>query len=209
MNPADNRFARDPDLAPLHEALTHPDAIDDADAAGAAPNVNDPTADPLLPLLDVSMLSPTVQRYVTELLLGGENPAPATRQKLVDAAGRGLRMRRDRRGALPVLLASAREQEGILVSDVANDLHISVQQVYDMESGKTNVRTLGAERIAAWVHAMRVDPAVAVDALRQALLRSIPSRSPQAAARGRSGHVSDLDQQLIDDVTARLGRSDE
>lgn len=207
MSPTDDRFVRDPDLARLHETLTESAATDDREANSSYDE--ETAAQALLPILDSSMLSPTVQRYVTELLFGGENPTPAARQKLVNAASRGLRMRRDNRAALPVLLASTREQESISISDLASELHLSEQQVYEMESGKSNVRTLGADRIAAWVRAVRVDPAKAVDALRQALLRSTPSRSPQAAAAGRSRQVSDDDQQLIDEVTARLGTHDD
>src|SRR5712691_7188492 len=42
----------------------------------------------LLPVIDSSMLSPAVRRYVNELLMGGENPSPSTRHKLVEAANR-------------------------------------------------------------------------------------------------------------------------
>ena len=201
-DPADNRFARDPELAQLHEALTGPDDADDHDASET--DTDERAAATLLPALNASMLSPTVRRYVTELLIGGENPTPSTRQKLVEAANRGIRNRRANRAALPALLAFKREEANIQVTQLADALQVTPKDVYDMESGKLNVRDLNAERIANWVRTVRADPAVAVRALRHVLELSATSRSPQAAGRRRSGQISDTDQQLIDDVAAHL-----
>ena len=201
-DPADNRFARDPELAQLHEALTRPGDADDHEASGT--EADERAAATLLPALDTSMLSPAVRRYVTELLIGGENPTPSTRQKLVEAANRGIRNRRANRAALPALLAFKREEANIQVTQLADALQVTPQDVYDMESGKLNVRDLNAERIANWVRTVRADPAVAVRALRHVLELSATSRSPQAAGRRRSGQISDTDQQLIDDVAALL-----
>jgi hypothetical protein len=201
-DPADNRFARDPELAQLHEALTRPGDADDHDASEA--EADERAAATLLPALDASMLSPTVRRYVTELLIGGENPTPATRQKLVEAANRGLRNRRANRAALPALLAFKRAEANIQVTELADALQVSAEDVYDMESGKLNVRHLDAERIAKWVRTVRADPAVAVGALRHVLELSATSRSPQAAGRRRTGQLSDTDQRLIDEVATLL-----
>jgi transcriptional regulator with XRE-family HTH domain len=200
MSSSDNRFVRDPDLARLHDELVQLPTVDDTEAS----DNDDVGAEILATALEASMFSPTVQRYVGELLLGGENPSPAARQRLVSAAGRGLRNRRALRSALPALLAFTRKQREIPVPDLAEDLGVSEEQVYGMESGRINVRTLGAELLAAWIRAVRVDSVAASDALRQALLRSTPSRSPQAAARGRTKQLSEEDQRLIDDVTSRL-----
>lgn len=210
-DPADNRFAHDPELARLHDELTRPGDADDHEGGGSdiatheAAEADERAAATLLSALDASMLSPAVRRYVTELLIGGENPTPSTRQKLVDAANRGIRNRRANRAALPVLLAFKREEANIQVADLADALQVSPQEVYDMESGHRNVRTLDADRIANWVRTVRADPAVAVSALRHVLELSSTSRSPQAAGRRRSGQISDTDQQLIDDVAALLG----
>ncbi len=200
---ADNRFARDPELAQLHEALTRPGDADDHDASET--EAEERAAATLLPALDASMLSPAVRRYVTELLIGGEIPTPSARQKLVEAANRGIRNRRANRAALPALLAFKREEANIQVTELADALQVSPEEVYDMESGRLNVRDLGAERVANWVRTVRADPAVAVGALRHVLELSATSRSPQAAGRRRSGQISDTDQRLIDDVVAFLG----
>jgi transcriptional regulator with XRE-family HTH domain len=202
MSPADNRLSRDPDLARLHEALTQPAAPDDAHDAS-----DDATADGLTPFLDASMVAPTVQRYLTELLIGGEVPTPATRQKLVDAAGRSLRVRRDSHATLPAMLALKRQQERVPVSRLAADLELTEKQIYDMESGQTNVRTVSAERIARWVQALHVDASAAIDALRETLLRSVRSRSTQAAGRGAGRRLSEGDERLLGDVAQRLGMS--
>ena len=177
-----NRFARDPELAQLHEALTSPDHADDHDAETEA---DERAAATLLPALDTSMLSPNVRRYVTELLIGGENPTPSTRQKLVEAANRGLRKRRADRAALPALLAFRREEANIPVAELADALQVSAEDVYKMESGRRNVRDLDAEHITKWVRAVRADPAVAVGALQHVLELSAaipfaPSGRPQA-----------------------------
>jgi transcriptional regulator with XRE-family HTH domain len=196
-----NRFARDPELAQLHEALISPDRADDHDDETEA---DERAAASLLPL-DAGMLSPVVRSYVTELLIGGENPTPSTRQRLVEAANRGLRKRRADRAALPALLAFKREEANIPVAEVADALQVSTEDVYQMESGRLNIRNLDAEHIAKWVRAVRADPAVAVGALRHVLELSAASRSRQVAGRGRSGQLSDADQRLIDEVAALLG----
>jgi len=198
----DNRFARDPELAQLHDALTSSDHADDHDAETEA---DERAAATLLPALDTSMLSPNVRRYVTGLLIGGENPTPSTRQKLVEAANRGLRKRRADRAALPGLLAFRREEANISVAELADALQVSAEEVYAMESGGRNIRYLDAEHIAKWVRAVRADPAMAVGALRHVLELSTPSRSRQAAGHRRSGELSDSDQQLINAVAALLG----
>jgi hypothetical protein len=197
----DNRFSRDPELAQMHEALTSPDQSSDHDAASEA---DERAAATLLPVLDSSMLSPAVRRYVNELLIGGENPSPSTRQKLVEAANRGLRKRRADRAALPALLAFKREEGSIPVATLADALEISAEDIYEMESGRLDVRDLGAERIAKWVRAVRANPAIAVGALRHVLELSAPHRPRQAAGRRRSGQLSDSDQRLIEDVAALL-----
>jgi hypothetical protein len=150
------------------------------------------------------MLSPAVRRYVNELLIGGENPSPSTRQKFVEAANRGLRKRRADHAALPALLAFKREEADIPVATLADALEVSAEAVYEMESGRLNVRDLDAERIAKWVRAVRAEPAVAVGALRHVLELSAPHRPRQAAGRRRSGQLSGSDQRLIDDVAALL-----
>lgn len=198
----DNRFDRDPELAQLHEALTSSDQANDHDAANEADERAATT--PLPAALDSSMLSPTVRRYVNELLIGGENPSPSTRQKLVEAANRGLRKRRADRAALPALLAFKREEADIPVATLANALGVSTEAVYEMESGRLNVRDLDAERIAKWVRAVRADPAIAVGALRHILEISARHRPRQAAGHRQSGQLSDSDQRLIKDVAALL-----
>jgi len=198
----DNRFSRDPELAQLHEALTRPDDAEHHDTSDT--DADDRAATALLPALDASMLSPIVQRYVTELLIGGENPSPSARQKLVEAANRGVRNRRANRAALPALLAFKREEAGIPVTELADALEISAKDVYEIESGRVNVRDLDAERIAKWIRTVQADPAVAIDALQHILQLSTASRPRQAAGRRRSDLLSDADRRLINEVASLL-----
>ncbi len=185
----------------MHEALTKLDKASDHHALNEA---EEHAAATLLPVIDSSMLSPAVRRYVNELLMGGENSSPSTRHKLVEAANRGLRKRRADRAALPALLAFKREEANITVATLVDALQVSPDNVYKMESGRLNVRDLDADRIAKWVRAVRADPAVAVGALRHVLELSAPHRPRQVAGRRQSGQLSDSDQRLIDDVAARL-----
>ena len=69
---------------------------------------------------------------------------------------------RDRRRALPALVAFKREEANIQMTELADTLQVSAEDVYDMESGWLNVRDLDAERIVTWVRTVRADPAVAV-----------------------------------------------
>lgn len=202
-NSTGNRFARDEELAQLHDALTRPSNADKHGASNT--DVDERAAANLLAALDASMLSPTVQRYVTELLIGGENPALSTRQKLVEAANRGLRNRRVNRAALPALLAFKREEAKISVAELAGVLQVPVEDIYRMESGRLNVRQLNAERIAKWVLTVRVDPAVAVRALEHVLALSAASQSRPAAGRRRSSPLSESDRKLMNKVAALLG----
>lgn len=204
MNPdsTDNRFARDRELAQLHEALTRPDGADHRDTSEAETDERAVAA--LLPALDAGMLSPIVQRYITGLLIGGENPSPSTRQKLVEAASRGVRKRHANHAALPALLEHKRHEAGILVAEVADALQISVEDAYRLESGNFNVRHLDAEQIAKWIRIVRVDPETAVSALQHVLQLSTTSRPRQAAGRRGSRALSDADQRLIDAVASLL-----
>lgn len=195
-----NRFARDPELAQLHEALTRSDDVDDTSEMDA----DEAAIAAVLPALDASMLSPTVQRYVTALLIGGENPSPSTRQKLVEAANRGVRNHHANRAALPAFLTFKREEANIPIAELADALEISVEKAYEIESGQINVRLLEAESIAKWIQTVQANPAVAVSALHHVLQLSAPSRPRQAAGRRRSDLLSDADQRLLDEVANLL-----
>jgi transcriptional regulator with XRE-family HTH domain len=199
----DNRFARDHELSQLHEALTEPN---DGDFNDASETGSDDGATALLSAITPSMLTPTTQRYVTELLRGGESPTPAVRQKLVEAANRGLRNRRSNHAALPALLAFKRQEANMPVAELAKALQVSPEDIYEMESGRLNARQIDAERIAGWIRTVQADPEVAISALQRVLEISGSARAPQAAGRRRSGQLSDADQRLIDDVAALLGR---
>ena len=198
----DGRFARDPELQRLHEALTQ--AGDTDEQAAVDSQADERMVDALRSALDAGMLSPAVQRYVTALLLGGEVPTPATREKFVAAASRSLAYRNANRAALPALLAARRSEANIDVSDLANTLQIPEDEVYRMESGDLNVRDLHAERIAEWVRAVHVEPTTAVNALKHALERSTTSGAPRAAGRGGGRQLSDSDQALLNAVSQLL-----
>jgi len=198
----DNRFARDHELSQLHEALTGPSDVDSNDASDTG---SDDGATALVSALNASMLTPTVQRYVTELLRGGESPTPAVRHKLVEAANRGLRNRRSNHAALPALLAFKRQEANMPVAELANALQVSAEEIYEMESGRLNARHIDAGRIAGWVRTVQADPAAAISALQRVLELSSTARSPQAAGRRRTGQLSDADQRLVNEVAALLG----
>jgi hypothetical protein len=203
----DDRFIRDPELRQLHEALTLPDdAVADGGAAEAEADdgSEERMASLLLPAIRTSMLSPTVRRYVTELLLGGENPTPATRQKLIEAANRGLRSRRANLAALPALLAFKRAEADIPAAELAHELQIPTDSVYRLELGNLDLRGLDAGRIAKWIRIVRADPTTAVSALQHVLELSTTASASRAAGRRRGRQLSDDDQRLINDVRELL-----
>ena len=201
MNPAsDSRFNQHPELQDLHAALTS-----SAEIALGDPDDDDAGLDGLADALDDSMLSPTVRRYVDELLLGGEVPTPATREVLTKAARRGLTRRRGTEPPLPVLLATRRIDRQMDVEELANVLDRTTADVYKMESGSLNVRDLGAQAVASWTRAVEVEPDLAIEALRRVLEVSTPSRTALAAGRGGSRRqISAEDERLLAEVQTLL-----
>jgi len=199
-DPTDSRF-RDPQRKALHEELTAPTEADDQSTDGA--EMDELAADMLLPGLDATMLSPTVQGYVRALLTGGENPTPGTRQKLVAAASRGLAHRRADTAPLPGLLLARRVDKELTVPDLAAKIHVSDKELHDMEAGNLTVRSLGAQRVVDWVRALDVQPEEALPALRRALKVSTTTSARLAAGTGRRRDLLDDDEKFLNEV-ARL-----
>jgi hypothetical protein len=201
-DPTAHRFPRDPQLQQLHSELVSPAEPDDT--VKSNDNDTDRALDSLLPALDHQHLSPVVQRYVTELLQGGEVPAPAIRRKFITAANRGLNHRKAQLAPLPVLLAAQRHESDRTASDIAEALDVPESAVHDMESGNSELRELGATLIVRWITALDVEHGAAITALTAALQRATPAAATRAAGRGRLHGLSPADQALVDEVASLL-----
>ncbi len=122
---------------------------------------------------------PAVVVAAADELIRPMDVSPDARQRFMAAAERALARRRADRGLLPVALAAARERAGLRIEDVAAQL--DVVDLGDLEAGRTSILTIQPRVVAAWVHAVRADRRVAVDAARRSV-QVLPREELQLAA---------------------------
>jgi hypothetical protein len=144
-------------------------------------------------------------RYSAVVLAAADELVPPAevsteaRQRFIAAAERALSRRRADRGLLPVALHAARERAGLTVDEVQQRLGgETVASVADLEAGRLPIRSVGPTVTAAWIHAVRADRRLAVDAARRSLDAVASSElRPAAGADAVGGSSDDWIRELV------------
>jgi transcriptional regulator with XRE-family HTH domain len=150
--------------------------------------------DDVLATLSSAALSPDAQSVVERLLSFGEGLTPASRQRMIAAAERGLRQHRVTHGMLAPMLEARREEHGLATAVLADELGLEESELLAIESGRQSVRALRPEQIVAWVGRLGLARQEAVHALRRSL--GLPSATANYAQRrnprDQAHHAADL-----------------
>jgi hypothetical protein len=162
----------------------------------------DQLVDDALSMTTLAALSPEAQELLIGLTDTASSLEPATRQRLVEAADRGMKHRREDASPLPRLLFVVRNRKSQSLDAVAASIAADDKLLSKVERGETSVQELGAKGVASWIQFFDLPKTVALDALRLTFLRA---DADQAAAGARTelseehdkfiGEVSDLLQQ--------------
>lgn len=181
------------DEDPLDESRAHDDTDTDE---------GEQLIDQALSLTTISALSPEAQELLVGLTDTASSLEPAARQRLVVAADRGMKRRREDASPLPRLLFVVRNRENQTLDAVAASLKADDKLLSKIECGESSVKELGPQGVASWIQHFGLPKDVAIDALRLTFLNT---DADQAAAGGRAelsvehskfvGEVSDLLQQ--------------
>ncbi len=146
-------------------------------------------------------LSPEAQRYLLALTRDTASVEPSTRQKLVDAASRGIQHHRNDSSALPRLLFLQRRELHSSLEDVAERIGVPADHLAEVERGRERIGTLTAPKVAAWISAL----GVGVDQARASLGRALElERREDLAVAAAAPEVSTADNDFIEQVIALL-----
>lgn len=148
-------------------ALMDEDPIDLTDPADS--DVVDDALDTALADAGLQALSVEAQDIVLALTSSVASLEPATRERLVKAAGRGLRTRRDSLTPLPRLLFLARQTAAESIESVATSISVGADVLLNVERGQAGLETLEAQAVATWVSHF----AVPIDQAREALAKAL------------------------------------
>lgn len=164
----------------------------DADAFESEPDLSDQStaaeAWAAEALTDPQISYSAVVLAAADELIPAVEVSTEARRRFITAAERALARRRADRGLLPVALTAARERAGFSVEDVQRRVPLSApMRIADLEAGRVSLRDIEPEVTAAWIHAVRADRQLAVDAARRSLETVTPSELQLAAGSDPTG----------------------
>jgi transcriptional regulator with XRE-family HTH domain len=192
-------------LDALHE-LMDADAFDNENTDSTfkdteGPDDRDDLLNEALAHTGLDALSPEAQRYLLALTTDSASVEPDTRQKLVDAASRGIQHHRNDSSALPRLLFVQRRALRSSLEDVAERIGVPADQLAAVERGRERIETLTAPKVAAWISVLGVSSAQARASIGRAL--ELQRREDLAVAAAATD-VSTTDDDFIEEVIAHL-----
>ncbi|WP_139245777.1 hypothetical protein [Geodermatophilus amargosae] len=114
-------------------------------------------------------------------------------------------------GPLPALLLFRRQEEGltreaVVASNRGEGAVAEAGQLRAFETGELSAREISIDVLAHWVRAVRIDDAVAVRTMRQALLMDTPLSLAAGDPPGGEIVLADEDEQLVREFQDRLVR---
>jgi len=136
------------------------------------------------------------------LMEQGEGIAPHHRERLVAAAGRGIRYRRRTELPLQRLLEIIRAERKSDADTTASSIGVSTQEFLTIESGSTPLLDVEAARVAKWIRALEVDQEVALGAVERSLRLAGSGRS--FGRRERNELMPDAIAKYVAEVRAAL-----
>jgi hypothetical protein len=177
-------------------ALMDEDPLDMTDAA--IPHVTEDLVDNALADAGLSVLSAEAQNVLLALTSSGAGLEPATRDRFVKAASRGLQTRRDSHAPLPRLLFIARQARNEDIASVATSVSVDAETLRNVERGHAGLEALGAQGVADWVTHFGVPIDQAKEALAKALwLQTGAARAAASAAGADAVEDSEFFQSVI------------
>jgi hypothetical protein len=155
----------------------------------------------LISEVGLEMFPADVQDEVEALLALGQSLEPATRARLVNAAGRSVRRIALSHSPLEVLLFKARRDRELDADQLALEISIDGATLRRIERGQHAIDNEHAERIAAWIRSLDINRETAVDALRRSLGRPVgePSYAGQTDLR-----LTESQEEFVRNVEAAL-----
>lgn len=192
----------------LRELLDE-DPLDSALELSEGTSEADQLVDQALTLVDLSVLSPEAQDLFMGLTETASSLEPMTRQRLVGAADRGMKRRREDASPLPRLLFLLRNREEqsaemVAASLTVKDVEMDQKMLLAIERGECDIRILGAGGVVAWVQHFGVPNDLAIDALRAAFQATTVSDQASAATPSQLNAEQD---KFINDVDELLNQS--
>lgn len=197
-SPGDERASEA--MQALH-VLLEEDELLYADETADSEDVVDSKVLDIISTSGLEMMSPDARDLLLRLTDYSENLEPATRQRLVQAAERGLQWRRENAGSLPVLLFARRRASALSATALSERIGIDPQVMAAVESGRAALPTVGASAAATWIHALDVEFDVAEAALRRSSQRR---QAPRRVAGVERGNGSDDDEEFVAEVLSKL-----
>jgi hypothetical protein len=168
-----------------------------------------PSEDELSELLSSSGLE--VFDYATrlridELLAKGLSVEPVSREKLVLAAQRGLRVPRSMQDPFELLAFDTRIADDIDVERVAEVIGASVDLVREIEQGKSRIIDHKPKQIAKWINLLEIDHTVGVEAVRRSLAVSAARTVVAYASRESEPVLTEQSETFLTKLEAELAK---
>lgn len=189
----------DPIETPVQPGAAAGDAANTAETVGT--ESTDDSLDEALSRVGLDALSPEAQRYLLALTADTASVEPSTRQKLVDAAARGIQHHRNDTSALPRLLFLQRRHLGAPLEEVAARVGASAAELDAVERGRARVESLSPAVVASWIDALEVG----ADQARVSLGRALElQRRDDVAVAAAAAAAPTGDDEFIEQVIALL-----
>lgn len=182
------------DADPLDPELKMTD-LDDVDL------ISDPELNAALSTIGLGHLSPEAQQMVLDLTPSSASLDPHVRAKLMNAAARALRTRRDNSSPLPRLLFLSRRTSKEDIKGVAAAVGVPAEKLEEVERGRARVDELTTQNVASWIRHFDVPTVQAEVALR----KSLAAPTLQDIAAGAPSRATTDADQFVADVIALLG----
>ena len=143
--------------------------------------------------LPSGVFDPVVLAAVDLLMRDSESVTATARQRLVDGAERGIRWRGRLGGQqLEHLLRDRRHALGLSPRAVAARIGVGAGLIAGIETGAKTIETLPADRVAAWIRLVGLDPGAALAAFQRSRHpRGTPPASHGDTMAGFAGEVAD------------------
>lgn len=169
--------------------------------AEGADTISEDDLDNALSVVGLEHLSPEAQAMVLGLTYSSTSIDSEARMKLMGAAARALRTRRDRSSALPRLLFLSRRSTQESAEEVAAAIDVPADKLKEIEMGTARVDALGPKTVANWLRHFNVSAEEASVPLRRCFVA--PELHDVAAAL--TADVRAEADKFVDEVLSELG----
>lgn len=147
-----------------------------------------------------------VRDQLEQILRSGQSLEPAVRQRLIDAAVRGLTEVSRRQSCLAVLLRAQRDALRRPVETIAEAARLDPEVVCGVECGETPIESQSPTAVGLWARNLGLDEALVETALRASLRLSGSEVLEELRPRGED--LTDQQEAFITAVLAALAKTE-